>query len=112
MNSYIQTYFNPDKLAKAWEVMVAGSPLRQVPVVRMTKPVMEITMMVSTKVWVMEARPWRTGWEVVATAAGTTAIPLHLTGDRERIRTLSMKHAIHAVLRAAEGSPEQEGKQP
>ena len=59
-----------------------------------------------------EAIPVGTVFLGLATAAGTTAIPLHLTGDRERIRTLSMKHAIHAVLRAAEGSPEQEGKQP
>ncbi|MBR6953825.1 MAG: competence/damage-inducible protein A [Clostridia bacterium] len=59
-----------------------------------------------------EAIPVGTVFLGLATAAGTKVIPLHLTGDRERIRTLSMKHAIHAVLRAAEGSPEQEGKQP
>ncbi len=33
----------------------------------------------------------------VAAAAGVHAIPLHLTGKRERIRTLAMKHAVNAI---------------
>lgn len=33
----------------------------------------------------------------VSTAKGTRAIPLRLTGDRARIRTLAMKHAINAL---------------
>ena len=49
-----------------------------------------------------EAIPVGTVFLGLATAAGTEVIPLHLTGARDRIRTLSMKHAIHAVLRAAE----------
>ena len=33
------------------------------------------------------------------------AVPLHLTGNRERIRTLTVKHALHALRREAEGRP-------
>lgn len=42
----------------------------------------------------------------LATAKGVRAIPLKLAGDRDRIRTLAMKHAIHAVLCAARDTEE------
>ena len=42
-------------------------------------------------------RPVGTVFVGVATARGAYAIPLHLTGDRPRIRALSMKHAINAL---------------
>ncbi|MBQ2953519.1 MAG: nicotinamide-nucleotide amidohydrolase family protein [Clostridia bacterium] len=42
-------------------------------------------------------RPVGTVFVGVSTAKGTYAIPLHLTGDRLRIRTLSVKHAINAL---------------
>ena len=42
-------------------------------------------------------RPVGTVFVGVSTAKGTYAIPLHLTGDRARIRTLSVKHAINAL---------------
>ncbi len=46
-------------------------------------------------------RPVGTVFLGLATAKGTRTIPLHLTGSRERIRTLAMKHAINAVRLAA-----------
>ncbi len=49
-------------------------------------------------------RPVGTVFLGLATAEGVRAIPLRLSGDRARIRTLTMKHAIHAVLRAARGN--------
>ena len=42
-------------------------------------------------------RPVGTVFLGVSTAEGTRAIPLHLTGSRERIRTLAMKNALNAV---------------
>lgn len=42
-------------------------------------------------------RPVGTVFLGVSTAEGTYAIPLHLTGDRPRIRTLAMKHAVNAL---------------
>ena len=42
----------------------------------------------------------------LATAKGVRVIPLKLAGDRDRIRTLAMKHAIHAVLCAARDTEE------
>ncbi|MBE5804369.1 MAG: competence/damage-inducible protein A [Clostridiales bacterium] len=38
----------------------------------------------------------------LATAEATRVLPLRLTGDRTRIRTLTMKHAMYAVLKEAE----------
>lgn len=48
-------------------------------------------------------RPVGTVFLGVATAEGVRAIPLHLTGDRPRIRTMTVKHALDAVRREAEG---------
>ena len=42
-------------------------------------------------------RPVGTVFVGISTARGTYAIPLHLSGDRARIRTLAMKHAINAL---------------
>ena len=42
-------------------------------------------------------KPVGTVFVGVSTAKGTYAIPLHLTGDRARIRTLTVKHAINAL---------------
>ncbi len=42
-------------------------------------------------------RPVGTVFLGISTEKGTYAIPLHLTGDRPRIRTLAMKHAINAL---------------
>ena len=42
----------------------------------MTRPVQVTTMIVSMKVWVMETRPWRTGWVVCAAAAAMAAEPM------------------------------------
>lgn len=38
----------------------------------------------------------------VATAEGVYDIPLHLTGNRARIRTLTMKNALNALRLEAE----------
>ena len=45
----------------------------------------------------MPEKPVGTVFVGVSTAKGTYAIPLHLTGDRARIRTLTVKHAINAL---------------
>ena len=42
-------------------------------------------------------RPVGTVFLGIATAEGAYAIPLHLTGNRSRIRTLAVKHALHAL---------------
>ena len=63
-------------VAKAREVMVAVSPWAHMPVVRITKPVMEMTTRVSTNVWVMDTSPWRTGWLVWAMDAAIEAVPM------------------------------------
>ena len=63
-------------VANAREVMVAGSPSVHIPVVRITKPVMEMTTRVSTNVCVMDTRPWRTGWLVCAMDAAIEAVPI------------------------------------
>lgn len=47
-------------------------------------------------------RPVGTVFLGLATAEGTRAYPLHLTGDRDRIRTLAMKHALNLLRRAAQ----------
>ena len=46
-------------------------------------------------------RPVGTVFVGVATARGAYAIPLHLTGDRARIRTLAVKYAINALREEA-----------
>ena len=46
-------------------------------------------------------RPVGTVFLGVATAKGVRAIPLHLTGDRPRIRQLTVKHALRALIREA-----------
>ena len=48
-------------------------------------------------------KPVGTVFVGVSTAKGTYAIPLHLTGDRARIRTLTAKHAINALRTEALG---------
>ena len=48
-------------------------------------------------------KPVGTVFVGVSTAKGTYAIPLHLTGDRARIRTLTVKHAINALRTEALG---------
>ena len=48
-----------------------------------------------------EERPVGTVFLGIATAEGVRAIPLHLSGNRERIRTLAMKNALDAVRREA-----------
>ena len=48
-------------------------------------------------------RPVGTVFLGIATAQGVYDIPLHLTGSRARIRTLTMKHALNAVRLEAEG---------
>ena len=48
-------------------------------------------------------RPVGTVFLGLSTAEGTRAMPLHLTGNRARIRTLTMKHALNAVRCEAEG---------
>jgi len=47
-------------------------------------------------------RPVGTVWLAVATADGTRPIGLKLSGSRERIRTLTCKHALNAIRLAAE----------
>lgn len=47
-------------------------------------------------------RPVGTVFLGLSTAAGTHAIPLHLTGNRARIRTLTVKNALNALRLAAE----------
>ena len=47
-------------------------------------------------------KPVGTVYVGIATAQGTTVLPLRLTGDRLRIRTLTMKHAMNAVRLEAE----------
>lgn len=47
-------------------------------------------------------RPVGTVFLAIATRDNCYSIPLHLTGSRERIRTLSMKHALAAVRKEAE----------
>ena len=37
----------------------------------------------------------------VSTADGTSAVRLALSGNRERIRTLAMKHALHMLIEKA-----------
>lgn len=48
-----------------------------------------------------EALPVGTVFVGLATPGRTEVLSLRLTGDRQRIRTLTMKHALHALLRAA-----------
>lgn len=49
-------------------------------------------------------RPVGTVFVGISTAKGTYALPLHLTGNRARIRTLTMKHALNSVrLEALQG---------
>lgn len=48
-------------------------------------------------------KPVGTVFVGVSTAKGTYAIPLRLTGDRARIRTLTVKHAINALRTEALG---------
>lgn len=48
-----------------------------------------------------DERPVGTVFLGVCTRDGVRAIPLRLSGSRERIRTLSMKHALDAVRREA-----------
>ena len=47
-------------------------------------------------------RPVGTVFLGIATAKGVYDIPLHLTGSRARIRTLTMKNALNAVRLEAE----------
>lgn len=47
-------------------------------------------------------KPVGTVFVGIATAQGTEVLPLHLSGDRLRIRTLTMKHAMNAVRLAAQ----------
>lgn len=46
-------------------------------------------------------RPVGTVFLGISTANGTRAIPLHLSGDRARIRTLTVKHALNEVRKEA-----------
>ena len=46
-------------------------------------------------------RPVGTVFLGISTADGTYEIPLRLSGDRNRIRTLTMKHAVNAVRKEA-----------
>lgn len=55
-----------------------------------------------------EEIPVGTVWLGVSTAAKTWTIPLRLSGNRARIRTLAMKHALNAVRLAALGMGETE----
>ncbi len=48
-----------------------------------------------------EECPVGTVYVGIATAAGTQVLHLRLAGNRERIRTLTMKHAINAIRRTA-----------
>ena len=48
-------------------------------------------------------RPVGTVYLGISTAERTYPIRLALTGNRERIRTLAMKHAVNAVLLEAQG---------
>ena len=49
-----------------------------------------------------EERPVGTVFLGISTAEHTYAIPLHLHGNRERIRTMAMKHALSAVRKELE----------
>lgn len=49
-----------------------------------------------------EDKPVGTVFVGIATRSKTDVLALRLTGSRERIRTLTMKHAINAVRRAAQ----------
>lgn len=46
-------------------------------------------------------KPVGTVYVGVATPRGTRVLPLRLTGDRMRIRTLTVKHALHALMEEA-----------
>lgn len=48
-----------------------------------------------------EEKPVGTVFLGIATAEGAYAIPLQLTGNRARIRTLSVKHALQAIRKEA-----------
>ncbi|MBR4710445.1 MAG: competence/damage-inducible protein A [Clostridia bacterium] len=50
-------------------------------------------------------RPVGTVFLGVAGPGGVRTVALHLTGNRERIRTLTVKHALHELRKEAEGSP-------
>ena len=52
-------------------------------------------------------RPVGTVFLGISTAEHTYPIALHLTGSRERIRTLTMKNALNAVRRELQGNPVQ-----
>ena len=52
-------------------------------------------------------RPVGTVFLGIATKEAVYAIPLHLAGSRSRIRTLTVKHALHAVRREIEGDMEE-----
>ena len=47
-------------------------------------------------------KPVGTVFVGISTAGKTEVLPLRLNGDRMRIRTLTMKHAMNAVRKAAE----------
>ena len=49
-----------------------------------------------------EEKPVGTVYVGIDTAEGTRVLPLRLTGDRERIRTLTVKHALNAIREEAE----------
>ena len=57
-------------------VAAKSEPCSHTPVVMITRPVNVTTMIVSMKVWVMDTRPWRTGWVVWAAAAAMAAEPM------------------------------------
>lgn len=52
-----------------------------------------------------EERPVGTVFVGISTAERTFALPLHLSGDRMRIRTLTMKNALNAVRREVRALP-------
>ena len=51
-------------------------------------------------------RPVGTVFLGIATRERVYAVPLHLSGNRARIRTLTVKHALHAVTREIKGEME------
>lgn len=52
-------------------------------------------------------RPVGTVFLGIATRETVYSIPLHLAGSRARIRTLTVKHALHAVTRETKGEREE-----
>ena len=57
-------------------VPAVSLPRSHTPEVTITRPVKVTTMMVSMNVWVIDTRPWRVGWVVLAAAAAMAAEPI------------------------------------